>query len=112
MLAATGPLLQSWFARTSHAGAADPYPLYAASNLGSLLALLGYPLLIEPRLSLSSQRGAWSWACAGFAVLVIGCGLVAIVRPESAPTRAAARPEPAHDPHPAAWLISRSSRPA
>lgn len=84
MLAATGPLLQSWFTRTSHAAAANPYPLYAASNAGSLLALLGYPLFIEPHLSLSAQRGVWSWAYAGFAALVIGCGLLSMRRPAPA----------------------------
>ncbi len=48
IISATAPMLQKWFAHTSHPDAADPYFLYVASNLGSLLALLGYPLLIEP----------------------------------------------------------------
>jgi hypothetical protein len=57
MLSATNPLLTAWFSRT-HAGAA-PYRLYALSNLGSLLGLLGYPFLIEWLLPLQSQ--AWLW---------------------------------------------------
>src|SRR5438067_527349 len=47
-LAANAPLLQAWFARTNHPSARDPYFLYAASNVGSFLALLAYPLAIEP----------------------------------------------------------------
>ncbi len=52
-LAANAPLLQAWFARTDHPSANDPYFLYAASNVGSFLALLSYPMLIEPFISLS-----------------------------------------------------------
>ena len=47
-LSANAPLLQAWFARTGHPSAKDPYFLYAASNVGSFLALLSYPVLIEP----------------------------------------------------------------
>jgi hypothetical protein len=67
-LAANAPLLQAWFARTDHPSAHDPYFLYAASNVGSFLALLSYPLLIEPFISLSTQT--WLWA-AGFIVLIL-----------------------------------------
>ncbi len=62
----TTPLLQRWFAETDHTSASDPYFLYAASNLGSVLALLGYPLLIEPNFALADQ--GWLWF-GGFAVL-------------------------------------------
>jgi hypothetical protein len=65
-ISATAPLLQSWFSGFEHSSARDPYFLYAVSNLGSLLALLSYPLLIEPALPLALQSGYWS---AGFAVL-------------------------------------------
>jgi hypothetical protein len=71
-LAATAPLLQSWFSRTTAAGAGDPYFLYAASNAGSLLGLFGY-LLIEPAASRGTQVTGWA---AGFwvvALLVLGC---------------------------------------
>jgi hypothetical protein len=60
VLSTTGPLLQSWFT-AAHAGR-SPYRLYALSNLGSLLALLSYPVLIEPWLTLKIQ--AWAWTCA------------------------------------------------
>src|SRR5215472_6001559 len=55
VVSATAPLLQKWFSHTGHAAASDPYFLYAASNLGSMLALLGYPTLIEPRLHLRGE---------------------------------------------------------
>jgi hypothetical protein len=59
-LAATAPMLQRWFADTDHPSARDPYFLYAASNVGSLLALIAYPTLIEPALRLRSQNGYWA----------------------------------------------------
>ena len=77
VLSATAPLLQQWFSRTGHAHARDPYFLYRASNAGSLLALVGYPLLLEPLLGLRQQTLAWSGACALFAALVVACGAAA-----------------------------------
>jgi hypothetical protein len=67
----TSPLLQSWFARSAHPRAANPYPLYAASNTGSMLALLGYPLLIEPQLALRDQSRYWAVGYGSFAVLIL-----------------------------------------
>jgi hypothetical protein len=99
-VAANGPLLQAWFARSGHPRAADPYFLYAASNIGSFLALIAYPFLVEPVLTLSLQSLAWSWgfglllaaiaACAG---LAIGGGEngVAAVRALSAPAAVTGR---------------------
>ena len=54
-LAANSPLLQAWFARTDHPAANDPYFLYAASNIGSFLALVSYPSVIEPFVGLRDQ---------------------------------------------------------
>lgn len=68
-VAANGPLLQAWFARTGHAHARDPYFLYAASNIGSFLALLAYPFAVEPLLRLATQASAWAW---GFGLLLAG----------------------------------------
>jgi hypothetical protein len=68
-VSANGPLLQAWFARTGHPHAADPYFLYAASNIGSFLALIAYPFLIEPNLPLAAQASSWAW---GFAFLLAG----------------------------------------
>jgi hypothetical protein len=62
----TAPLLQKWFSETGHPSAKDPYFLYAASNIGSLLALLAYPLYVEPGWRLIDQ--AWIWT-GGFVVL-------------------------------------------
>lgn len=68
-IAANGPLLQAWFARSGHEHARDPYFLYAASNIGSFLALLAYPFLVEPFLRLTAQTTVWAW---GFALLLAG----------------------------------------
>jgi hypothetical protein len=67
-LSTTAPLLQRWFARTGHPSASDPYFLYAASNLGSMLALLGYPVVLEPSLGLAEQSGVW---IAGYILLIV-----------------------------------------
>jgi len=51
-LSASAPLLQSWFGRSGHPSSSDPYFLYAASNVGSLTALLTFPLVLEPSVPL------------------------------------------------------------
>lgn len=71
-VSANAPLLQAWFSRTGHPHAQDPYFLYGASNLGSLLALLAYPLVIEPMMGAAVQTRVWSL---GFFALA---GLIAI----------------------------------
>ena len=70
----TSPLLQRWFSASGHRDAADPYFLYAASNCGSLLALLSYPVLIEPRLRLGEQSRWWTVGYGALVVLVAVCG--------------------------------------
>jgi hypothetical protein len=74
-LSATAPLLQQWFSRSGHRHAPDPYFLYSASNAGSLAALIGYPLLLEPLLGLREQTLAWSVMCGVSAALVLACGV-------------------------------------
>jgi spermidine synthase len=64
---AGAPLVQRWFAATGHRHSADPYFLYAASNFGSFLALISYPLIVEPNLALDDQSRFWRF---GFFVLV------------------------------------------
>jgi SAM-dependent methyltransferase len=76
LLAASTPLLHSWLAATAHASARDPYFLFAASNAGSLLALLAYPAVIEPALGLSHQRRLWSLALFALAALLAACATV------------------------------------
>jgi len=76
-LAATAPLLQTWFAGSNDPSAKDPYFLYAASNLGSFGALFGYPLLIEPQLRLQAQTQFWAFGYWGLAALMVGCAVLA-----------------------------------
>jgi hypothetical protein len=76
-VATSGPLLQKWFANTEHPSAADPYFLYAASNLGSMLGLLGYPAGMEPLLTLVQQGWFWAFAYGVLVVLTLGCAAAA-----------------------------------
>jgi spermidine synthase len=68
VVCASAPLLQKWFASTNHPAARDPYFLYGASNLGSMLALVAYPALVEPNLRLDQQRILWA---VGFGLLAL-----------------------------------------
>jgi len=72
LLSSTSPLLQAWYARTHKR--AMPYRLFALSNLASMLALLSYPVLVEPNLAVRTQAGIWSAGYGAFAVL---CAAVA-----------------------------------
>ena len=76
-LSATAPLLQQWLSRTRHTSARDPYFLYAASNAGSLAALVCFPALLEPRLALAAQARLWGALYVGLALLVAACALAA-----------------------------------
>ena len=73
VLSATGPLLQRWFSLV-YPGL-SPYRLYALSNAGSLLALLAYPAVVEPRLTRAAQAGAWSIGLACFATACMACAV-------------------------------------
>jgi hypothetical protein len=74
-VSAQAPLMQRWFAASP--GAGDPYPLYAASNLGSFAGLLAYPLLAEPLLPIGVQSVGWS---VGYALLVLLVAATALAR--------------------------------
>ncbi len=106
VVSAQAPLMQQWFA--THRDAGDPYPLYAASNLGSFAGLLAYPLLVEPLLPLGAQSRAWA---AGYAVLVVLVALAAWARRGApAPAVAAAASDSPSGPAPGArrialWLV-------
>lgn len=77
VLSATAPLVQAWHARTVGAEQGkEPYVLYAASNLGSLLALLAYPLIVEPAFTLAGQKSGWSLGYGGFILLIGGLAIV------------------------------------
>jgi hypothetical protein len=75
VVASTAPLLQRWLAATDHPRAADPYVLYRASNLGSVIGLLGYPALMEPTLRLGQQGRLWAAGYVLLLLLVAGCAL-------------------------------------
>lgn len=77
-ISATAPLLQSWYARTGRSDAHDPYYLYAASNLGSLLGLAAYPILVEPLLGITAQSVSWATGFLLVGVAIIGAGYVAL----------------------------------
>jgi spermidine synthase len=72
-VSATSPVLQAWFAATEHRAARDPYVLYAASNVGSLLALLAYPAIVERLLRLDQQSRLWGWVYAACVLLATAC---------------------------------------
>jgi spermidine synthase len=74
-LSANGPLLQAWFARTGHPQAKDPYFLYAASNVGSFLALLAYPFVIEPFTRVPQQTLGWTVGFYALILLIACCGI-------------------------------------
>lgn len=82
-LSVNSPLLQRWYAATDAPDAHRPTFLYAAGNVGSLLALLAYPLFVEPNLTLTGQAGAWRWGLGGLAALVGLCAFLA--KPKGSP---------------------------
>lgn len=71
VLSATAPLLQAWYGRAGAPGADDPYFLYGASNLGSLLSLLAFPLIAEPLFGVNAIRSGWAAL-----YMVLGAGLL------------------------------------
>jgi hypothetical protein len=89
-VSANAPLLQAWFSATGNPHARDPYFLYAASNLGSLIALLGYPLVLEPAFGLKAL--SWYWTL-GYAALVAAIAIVfMMLRAAPASARVSAAP--------------------
>lgn len=76
ILSASAPLIQHWFASTDHKDASNPYFLYAASNIGSMVALLSYPVFVEPALTVKMQTAAWAM---GYGVLIAGMAFCAML---------------------------------
>jgi len=103
-LAANTPLLQAWFVRTGHRDAHDPYFLYAASNVGSFLALLSYPVLLEPTLTLHSQSRLWTF---GFWLLVVLIAACAVLVLRSSPAAAVEEARETAEPPPTWSKIGR-----
>ncbi|MFN7645335.1 MAG: spermidine synthase [Burkholderiales bacterium] len=79
LLSTTGPLMQVWYARVGIASGdgSKTYRLYALSNLASMLALISYPILIEPALAVQSQANVWSVAYGAFVVAALGAAWLA-----------------------------------
>ncbi len=75
-LSATAPLLQKWFSHTTHEDATNPYFLYAASNVGSIVALLAYPVVIEPVFGIARQNLLWSATYVALFVLMAVCAVL------------------------------------
>jgi hypothetical protein len=101
-LAANNPLLQAWFVRTGHPAGPDPYFLYASSNIGSFLALLSYPVLLEPMFTLRTQNLMWTAGYGVLALLIAGCGVLLM----RSPARAVADPQAEKKQSPAPdWML-------
>ncbi|RFB01635.1 fused MFS/spermidine synthase [Parvularcula marina] len=85
-ISATSPLLQHWYGHSGEKDAEDPYFLYGASNIGSLIGLVAYPVVLEPLIGVTTQ--GWIWA-AGYAIASTGlivCGLIVAARSRTAQT--------------------------
>lgn len=76
VLSAGAPLIQRWFGQTADPAAKDPYFLYSASNLGSMIALIAYPFLIEPNFPLGRQGSLWTYAFIGLIALMAVCAFL------------------------------------
>jgi hypothetical protein len=115
-LSTTAPLLQRWFASTDHRSARDPYFLYAASNLGSLVGLLMYPAVLEPFLPLVVQAQLWRYGYITFAFLITACALSMrfgrIATATASPTTAIADAPPALGAYRRLWWVALSFAPS
>jgi hypothetical protein len=76
VVSTTAPLVQKWFTNIGHKTSHDPYYLYAASNAGSLIALLSYPFLLEPTIGLSNQKSYWSLGYLILCLLISICAFI------------------------------------
>jgi SAM-dependent methyltransferase len=101
IVSAQAPLMQRWYALETSRG--DPYPLYAASNLGSFAGLLSYPLIVEPLMSLQQQSWLWTALYAFLVLLVMLCAFTvpsaAVEKAPEAATPAPTRLQVAH------WIV-------
>lgn len=86
ILAASAPLIQKWFSCTDHSSSDKPFFLYAASNLGSMFALILYPIVIEPRIGLTQQSVYWQYAYVLLLILISICAY--FVKDKSIPQQA------------------------
>lgn len=96
VLSANAPLIQSWYGKSGGPSADDPYFLYGASNLGSLISLLAFPLVAEPLFGISAIGMGWAAGFVVLGILLLGCGLIpraaSAVHIPTSGVQAAARP--------------------
>ena len=104
LVASTSPLLQAWFSRARPGQ--NPYRLFAISNLASLVALVGYPFVIEPFLAAGEQVKLWSWLFVAFALL---CAVVAWRTPRATPRAEAELPVDLVQKTQVAWWLALSA---
>jgi len=90
VLSTSASVFQHWLSRTDHPSARDPYFLYSASNLGCLLALASYPVVVEPVFTLREQSRLWTIGYAEFALMAGACTVLAWWRTGDARSRATA----------------------
>ncbi len=107
VLSANAPLLQAWYRRSGGASAEDPYFLYGASNLGSLLALLAFPLAAEPLFGMRQIGAGWAAGFVALGGLLAACAVIAAPRRARAagPEAPAAAPVPVRAGRIAQWLV-------
>lgn len=103
-VSANAPLMQSWFSLSGHPHASDPYFLYGASNIGSLLALLSYPFILEPLLSVQHQSTIWTGGYVLLCFLILFCWLLVKKSPGTDPHFLEALRKPKHTSRPNAGL--------
>jgi hypothetical protein len=98
VISTSAPLLQRWFSSTDHPSAKDPYFLYGASNLGSMLALISYPVVVEPLLKLGSQTTIWAVGYGCLVALIFACAYCLLKSAPAAELAAVPAAEPAQEP--------------
>lgn len=96
-LSVTSPLLQRWFAESGHPDGKDPYFLYSASNIGSILSLLLYPVLIEVVWGVQTQTEYWQMGFAAFMLIATICGIASWFGSERVENITSQAPETAED---------------
>jgi spermidine synthase/F0F1-type ATP synthase assembly protein I len=102
VMSTIAPTMQKWFEGIGHERSSDPYFLYAASNVGSMLGLLSYPILVEPRLRLAEQSRFWEFGYVALVLLMIACAITLWRAPQqnNAATSIASRGETSATPAP------------
>ncbi|MEL6857130.1 MAG: fused MFS/spermidine synthase [Pseudomonadota bacterium] len=103
VIAATAPLIQYWYSRSGREDAHDPYHLYSASNIGSLIGLIAYPLVLEPLLPVAAQASTWSVGYGVLAILLLAAGLLAYSTGGGAPPAVQSAEEMATAPPTQIW---------